>query len=119
MKEFNLKDALAGNPVITRDGRPVRIAGYNPDVIESQRIAAWIGDFICDYGENGKRYSYTNYDLFMAPSERKEWVVIYTNTTGRRFSSLEFSYEMALHVKSKAIKNGYKNVSIHEITISE
>jgi hypothetical protein len=119
MKDFNLKDALAGKPVITRHGRPVKIAGYNPDVIESQRIAAWVDGFICDYGENGKRYSYTDYDLFMAPNERKEWVVIYTNTKGDRFSSLEFSYGMALHVKSKAIEIGHKNVSIHEITIHE
>ncbi len=112
MKDFNLKDALAGKPVITRDGRPVKIAGYNPDVIESQRIAAWIGDFICDYGENGKRYSYTNYDLFMAPTERKEWVVRVSDTCvlGIYKTSAD-AYDAIMRVGMPA--------TIHEITIHE
>jgi hypothetical protein len=117
MKDFNLKDALAGKPVITRDGRPVKIAGCNED---RNSLLGWIYGEVNQWTGGGKSYKIdSTYDLFMAPSERKEWVVIYTNTKGHRLSSLEFSYGMALQVKSKAIENGFENVSIHEIEITE
>jgi hypothetical protein len=122
MKDFNLKDALAGKPVVTRDGRPVKIAGYNEGAKESQRIAAWLDGFIIDYGENGKRYSYTDYDLFMAPSERKEWVVrtpvlVDMLVNGNHYSNNIFgpydNYETAMKT-ADSLKG-----SIHEITIHE
>jgi len=116
MKDFNLKDALAGKPVITRLGRPVEILWYSE---ERNVLVGLINGSAYVFTGGGRANLYTHHDLFMAPSERKEWVVIYTNTKGHRLSSLEFSYEMALHVKSKAIENGYKNVSIHEIKIHE
>jgi hypothetical protein len=115
MKDFNLKDALAGKPVVTRDGRPVKIAGCNEF---NNSLIGWVGSGVYQWTSGGQNIADKN-DLFMAPSERKEGVVIYTNTKGHRLSSLEFSYGMALHVKAKAIENGYKNISIHEITIHE
>lgn len=44
MKPFNLERALAGDPVITRDGREVKIAGYNPKTHEGVRILGWLAD---------------------------------------------------------------------------
>jgi len=82
MKPFDLEAALAGEPVVTRDGRPVKIAGYNPDANENTRIIGWIGS--CSYVWYDKG-SYWNgatddKDLFMAekPKIKKEgWVNIY------------------------------------------
>jgi len=45
MKPFNLDEALAGEPVVTRDGRPVKIAGYNE---EKERSGAWVSGSILD-----------------------------------------------------------------------
>ena len=121
-KPFNLQAALDGAPVITRDGRSVKIAGYNKDAKESQRIAAWIDDFIIDYQENGKRYSYTHYDLFIAQTERKEWIVrtpvlVDMLVKGNHYSNNIFgpydNYETAMRT-ADSLKG-----SIHEITITE
>jgi hypothetical protein len=79
MKPFNLERALAGEPVVTRDGRPVKIAGYNPDAKDGQNIAGWIGGVLSEWYHNGtytSQFLDTNQcDLFMAPTERKEWIV--------------------------------------------
>jgi hypothetical protein len=112
MKQFNLQAALAGAPVVTRDGRPVKIAGYNPDAIESQRIAAWVGDFVIDYGENGKRYSYVDCDLFMAPTTRKEWIV-----RGANGNVVFGPYKVKAHAESCYLLD--QGATIHEIIIME
>jgi hypothetical protein len=73
MKPFNLERALAGEPVITRDGRPVKIAGYNEEAGISQKIIGWVDTLAFCWGIDGKQRGPT--DLFMAPTERKEWIV--------------------------------------------
>lgn len=92
LKPFNLSDALAGKPVVTRDGRPVKIAGYNPD-FNGNSLAAWMGapadkemnhatvhawnkDGIYDVGIDH------DFDLFMAPTTRTVWVNIYRPLPG-------------------------------------
>ena len=70
MKPFDLDKALAGARVVTRDGRPVKIAGYNPEFKESARILGWIGiDSICSWNSVGKYRNYelpSEFDLFIA-----------------------------------------------------
>ena len=79
MKPFNLEQALAGKPVVTRDGRPVKIAGYNPDAKPQWKLAAWVDGnldaWYTDGTQTGKSNMPTDSDLRMAPTERKEWIV--------------------------------------------
>jgi hypothetical protein len=78
MKPFNLEQALAGKPVVTRDGRPVKIAGYNPDAFDGKKVIGWVGKDAEMWQENGQYYGSVyacNFNLFMAPTERKEWIV--------------------------------------------
>jgi hypothetical protein len=116
MKDFNLKDALAGKPVITRDGRPVKIAGYNPDAIESARIIGWVKGSNFNWYEGGKFMgdAVTNADLFMAPSERKEWVL----RVGVRLVWVYTDKAEAI-LQCEKWKNAGSNATIHEITIHE
>jgi hypothetical protein len=119
MKKFNLDEALNGAPVVSECGYLVKIAGYNPDANTYDQLAGWMNGMVYRWSKDGE-YSHNDpFRLFMAPTERKEWIVVYTNTKGHRLSSIEFSYSMALHVKAKAIENGFTSVSIHEIDIIE
>jgi hypothetical protein len=116
VKEFNLKDALAGKPVITRDGRPVKIAGYFGRNGQPYRdVVGWIGTDPDSWDLDGTHFAYgcdsCKDDLFMAPSERKEWVVIYRDNFGNAINSMVYSTHPDFPVPG--------NTTIHEITIHE
>lgn len=82
MKEFNLQDALAGKPVTTRDGRPVKIAGYNEEA-EACHVIGWVLTNyqwrICNWYASGSYHQQSEnaLDLFMAPEKREVWVCYY------------------------------------------
>jgi hypothetical protein len=118
MKDFNLEAALCGKPVITRDGRPVKIAGYNEEL---NSLAGWVGSLVYNWTGGGKSHSESN-DLFMEQTERKEWVVrtpvlVDMLVNGNHYSNNIFgpfdNYEVAMKT-ADSLKG-----SIHEITIHE
>jgi hypothetical protein len=112
MKSFNLEDALAGKPVVTRDGRPVKIAGYNKDANMGGVLVGWAGVEPWYWSEMGASESDHITDLFMAPTERKEWVVrrwLETPYVLGPFSSIEHAMIIATS----------ESDTIHEITIIE
>jgi hypothetical protein len=86
MKPFNLQRALAGDPVVTRDGRLVTdLKFFNGTVAESicgvldGRIRAWFegGEYMSNKGE-------THYlDLFIAPLVKQGWVNLFRATDGQ------------------------------------
>lgn len=92
MKEFNLKEAQAGKPVCTRDGRKARIICWDLKndnyclvaAVESktdensEEILTYDKDgiFTTDHEVNH------NYDLRMAPEKRELYVNIYKNKNG-------------------------------------
>ncbi len=119
MKEFNLQDALDGAKVVTRDGRDVKIAGYDPDAERSDKVIGWIKGHSNSWGESGS-YLHNDVhdkDLFMATVERKEWVVRVA------YSDNDFTvhgpYNVLLKAQSflESIHGVY--ATIHEITIIE
>ena len=72
MKPFNLEEAIElHKPVVTRDGRTVILAGYNPRAIQGARIVGWLDDCVCFWWEDGKYASdrETSRDLFMQSAE--------------------------------------------------
>jgi hypothetical protein len=109
MKDFNLKDALAGKPVITRDGRPVEILCYSE---ERNLLVGLVNNAAYVWTGGGKANLYTHHDLFMAPTERKEWVVRVSDTCvlGLYKTSAD-AYDAIMRVGMPA--------TIHEITIHE
>lgn len=80
LKPFNLEAALQGKPVVTRDGRPVKIAGYNPDANEEMTIVGWINGCPESWSSDG-RYRISkidsNTDLFMLAETVTLWVNVY------------------------------------------
>ena len=82
MKPFDLEKALAGEPVVTRDGRTVKIAGYNPNNPPFSSLLGWVGISVTSWDKFGKvlELQTSQSDLFMAekPKVKKytdEWLM--------------------------------------------
>lgn len=116
MLKFDLEKALAGEPVVTRDGQPVKIAGYNPDAHHLHQISGWIDGIVHGWGANGvfsDLFEKNSRDLFMAekPKVKKEgWVNVY-RASKNLISTSSDVHEDTGHVykdKDTAIENGWK-----------
>ena len=88
MKEFNLKEAKAGKPVCTRDGRPVRIICFDRTSVTNRPIVALISYFdghedIFNYTIDGRfdcKGVDTGYDLMMDSENHEGWINLYKNS---------------------------------------
>jgi hypothetical protein len=81
MKPFNLQEALAGKPVVTRDGRKVTDIHHFPGG-SNYTIAAVTdrGDLLtfASTGEfNGLNHIPNSQDLFMASDKKEGWINLY------------------------------------------
>lgn len=79
MKPFNLEQALAGAPVITREGRNVVRIFYAEEACEnSQVICVFETETVFHYYKDG---AYTNsssvHELVMAPQKKEGWINVY------------------------------------------
>jgi len=85
LRPFNLQQALAEKPVVTRDGRTISELHYLKTSNSKQRLIAVINGLTCFYDDNGK-YNYqeyeTHHDLFMAPETITKWVNVYDKGDG-------------------------------------
>lgn len=82
MKKFNLEAALAGEKVITRDGREVTQL-VNFVVMTDRSLCGVIDKELCTWLVDGARYvagvNIPNYQLFMAPKKLSGFVNIYAH----------------------------------------
>jgi hypothetical protein len=109
-KPFNLERALAGDPVVTRDGRPVtqltlfNIPGRFPlvGVVDNSNESWTPTGLFC---VNGKT-SY--FDLFMAPKKRTVWVNLYP-TPGTYLSAYAHAFEDRDEADNSAMHNRLGN----------
>ena len=88
MKPFNLEQALAGAPVITREGTEVSRLFTVPEAKPNSRLVAVLEDGeIATFNEGGRYYSMrdSSLDLFMAPAKKEGWVVMYHNNSEKDF----------------------------------
>lgn len=82
MKQFNLERALAGDPVVTRDGRKVKIAGENAKAPAHSSVVGWVEDpdggyFAQKWYSTGTNEDYEGQDLFMATKQYSGYINIY------------------------------------------
>lgn len=92
LKPFDLQAALAGKPVVTRDGRAVKIAGYNVNAKEAEdALLGWANDVPKQWNANGKWLSDSENpaDLFMAPEKREVWVCYWKKDGYEEFNASE------------------------------
>ena len=82
MKAFNLKEALQGKPVVTRDGRPVSqlvyftalspVERYTLHGVLEGRIDTWTSD-----GLSWISFPDSPKDLFMVGTKKEGWINVY------------------------------------------
>ena len=74
MKPFNLEQALAGAPVITRDGtKVIRLIELPEEEPQSRLVAVLEDGETATFNEGGRYYSMrdSSLDLFMAPTKKE------------------------------------------------
>lgn len=102
MKPFNLEQALAGEPVVTRAGKPVtQLTKFDSNDsamplrgVTENKIQAWSSVGLYSSGES-------RYDLFMATKKRTVWVNIYPGCCGGPFDTQEQAETMGADKSQK------------------
>ncbi len=93
MKPFNLDDAKAGKPLITRDGRSARFIAHvpeaNPDVsLIVQIVKRSCPLILTERGTtNWEEDAPSDYDIFMAPVKVTRWVNFYADGAARHYET--------------------------------
>jgi hypothetical protein len=120
-KPFNLDRALAGDPVVTRNGMKVLNIAYLPDAPDNSKIVCVIdsghGYTNCiTFYQSGMLWSERqhNMDLFMAPIEKEYWVASGTTASGLLFVTHAYDKipEKMTHIDCMSVSN----VQYHKIT---
>ena len=108
MRPFDLERALAGDKVVTRDGREVtQLTKFNS---VGECLAAVVDGELITWGEDGRYWANgkdSGLDLFMAPKTVKRWVNFYPADLSYQANGFAFGSEMAAkgaaHAKAIAI----------------
>lgn len=100
LKPFNLEEALAGKPVITRNGYPIIELKYfqtigSLAVVRKEPDEKLISYFICCDGTHNDTVNCVT-DLFMAPTKKQGWVNIYKQVGNTYVATVYLSEEEAL-----------------------
>ena len=85
MKPFNLEEAKAGKPLITRDGRDAKFIAHVPEAKESFRILFLTGEnvfAVCESGLNSSFGVIDDIDLFMKTVKKTVYVNLYASGHG-------------------------------------
>lgn len=89
MKPFDLEAAKRGEPVCTRDGRPVVFGAHCADMEPGRAIVGWLNGSAAGWYANGRYYVDDDcWDLFMAPVKHRVevWQNWYRNTYNEPFA---------------------------------
>ena len=84
MKPFNLEEAKAGKPLVTRDGRDAKFIAYVAECDRAYCVLCHVdGDtFVGSYTDDGKRFADETKscaDLFMKTTRKTIYVDLYPN----------------------------------------
>ena len=121
MKPFNLAAALAGAPVVTRDGQKVLQIAHFPKAIIHYRLVV-LFDSSCNLylmQESGIFFNGrdSSMDLFMAPVKRTVWVNVYRDEDGELYSS--GSIFNSKHDAEKTAKGDHNYIGTYPLEIEE
>ena len=118
MEKFNLERALAGEPVITRNGKEVTQLVYFHDVTHKYCVYGVVGGQVKTWCIDGKFFYDDpwegNADLFMKPKENAIWVNVYKRSDGALVAG--HYYDSEAKAKEKSLGRNYlKSVKITEL----
>jgi len=93
MKPFDLEAAKRGDPIVCRDGTPVKFIAHVPDAYNGPKVVAMRDKgVIYIWHESGEfvKDEKTDSDLVMAPKKRTVWVNLYGSSSIARYFSTEY-----------------------------
>lgn len=96
MKPFDLEKALAGEPVITRDGKKATEVVFLKTADDLYVVIAVVDGKVLSYTKDGKYWaskSADQNDLFMAPKKVKGWMNVYTTIRDSAVASSSAVYK--------------------------
>jgi len=118
MKPFNLEEALAGKPVVTKSGIPVtQISEFKVDEDSFYSVAGVIYGALSLWDKSGK-YNITkdelhSFDLLMAPEKKSIWVNVWENKQGLIFTTSHNREDQAdLHIETDLTHKHIKKIEI-------
>jgi hypothetical protein len=97
MKPFNLQEALAGKPVVTRDGLPVTEIHELKTATNRHNVVAVVNGSAKSFTKNGAYFSNNPapFDLFMAVETKTGWANVYENGVGYVYPTQEVADRFA------------------------
>jgi hypothetical protein len=105
MKRFNLQDALAGKPVVTRNGTPAEVFQDKEGdlfVVVKNRV---VDKQVFQITKTGRFYDDGNespLDILMASEKRTIWLNLYENTTSPKLGYIASGFISELTAKNYA-----------------
>lgn len=120
MKEFNLDRALAGEPVVTRNGKCVSEIHHFLTATPEHQVAAIIEGDLFSFHCSGRFLSSEadEMDLFMGPVKKQEWYNVYSHvnsiTMPYSLGSGAYPSEDAAKQAAEGADNYIKSVLIRE-----
>jgi hypothetical protein len=121
MKKFNIEEALAGKPVVTRDGRKVGQLAHFKGTSTDYPVYAVLDSELEVFTEDGRWTTQdpaSRHDLFMESAKREGWVNIYdspnsdfphyTGNPGNGGTAGKHSGETVWTTAEAAIKHAWK-----------
>ena len=90
-KPFNLEEALAGKPVVTREGYKVEkiVSFTDVEIDSSHKVVYAFERCICFCRADGKQLNSDDEgyrDLFMEVEDEVLWINVYRNSSGRKYT---------------------------------
>ena len=88
MKPFNLQDAIAGKPIVCRDGTPAKFLYYSEDVEPGWVVGVSRDRSLYGVSASGNYLSEGQHqaDLFMAAEQDTVWINVYRDKSGEVFA---------------------------------
>jgi len=121
MKPFNLERALAGEPVITRNGKKVtELLLFKSGKLIQPLFGIIEGEegYFCFNKDGMYNISSTeaSYDLFMALEKKSVWVNVYEDSNGKLLVTTDTSWDRAQIAARHTHPTLYKYIKTIEIT---
>ena len=123
MRKFNLEEAKAGKPVVTRTGRPVRILCWDAKGIDPiiGLIELDTTSCVCTYNESGSFYENleSDRDLFMKSEKKEGYIFFELSEVYKKTGTIETFGMFETFEDAAELANSYNNPIISKITWKE
>ena len=115
-KPFDLQAAIAGKPIVRRDGTPVKFVTYHEGVTDGYPVVVIVNGTLNSYMADGSAYDdgEDDLDLVMVTEKKKVWINTYKEWDGEVNA---ISYRSEHEAKHDSESNGFRETIVREYDI--